>query len=82
MGKDVPLEVAVMLLSSKMSGSGRIFFGRTFDLVSQRSINYACVVKVRHTPNARAYVAEIYIHIYICIRLLPTPTTPTNFSIA
>jgi len=31
----------------------------TFDLVSQNSINYACVVKVRHTPNARAYVTHM-----------------------
>ena len=46
------------------------FFGRTFDLVSQRSINYACVVKVRHIPNARAYVAVIYMH-------TPTPN-PNN----
>ena len=40
----------------------------TFDLVSQKSINYACVVKVRHTPKACAYVTYA--------------TTPTNFRIA
>ena len=60
--------------------SGRIFFfGRTFDLVSQNSINYACVVKVRHTPNARAYVA---VSVLCSIMPNPTPTTPTNFRIA
>ena len=57
--------------------SERIFvFGSTFDLVSQNFINYTCVVKVRHTPNARAYVAVL------CIMPNPTPTTPTNFRIA
>jgi len=62
-GRDVPLEVAVMLLSTKISSSGQIFVGRTFNLVSQRSVNYACIVKVRHTPNARAYIAKkIYMH--------------------
>ena len=55
------------------------FFGRTFDLVSQNSINYACVVKVRHTPNARAYVA---VSVLCSIMPNPTPTTPTNFRIA
>jgi len=42
--------------------------------VSQNSINYACVVKVGHTPNARAYIAVL------CIMPNPTPTTPTKLS--
>ena len=31
-------------------------------LVPHNSINYACVVKVRHTPSARVYVAVLCIH--------------------
>ena len=63
-------------MGTTLPGRANFFFGRTFDLVSQNSINYACVVKVRHTPNARAYVAVL------CIMPNPTPTTPTNFRIA
>ena len=43
-----------------ITSQGEFFFGRTFDLVSQNSSNYACVVKVRHTPNERTYVAVLY----------------------
>ena len=46
------------------------FFGRTFDLVSQNFINYACVVKVLHTPNARAYVAVLF---YVLCLTQPQP---------
>jgi len=42
------------------------FFGCTFDLVSQNSINYACVVTVLLCPN---------------YAIMPNPT-PTNFRIA
>ena len=55
-------------------GYCEFFFGHTFDLVSQKSSNYACVVQLRHTPYARSYVAVL------CIMPNPTPTTPTNFS--
>jgi len=50
-----------------------LLLGQPLDLVSQDSINYACVVKVRQTPNARAYVASAVPN--------RTPTTPTNFRI-
>ena len=55
--------------------------GCTFNLVSQKSINYTCVVKVQHTPNTCAYVVRCCIYTYAQAPN-PTPTTPTHFNIA